>query len=187
MPTDAKKTVTQILQAWAAGDRSALDRLIPMVYRELRKTAGAYMRRERVGHTLQPTALINEAYLRLVDGPVMNWQNRAQFFGVAATVMRHVLTDYARARSAQKRGEGIQKLTLDEALAQGEEPDVDLVKLDEALTKFEKIDPKKSKIIELRFYGGLSIEETAEVLGVSPSTIKRDWRTARAWLRHELE
>lgn len=182
----SKKNVTQMLQAWSDGDQNALDELFAMVYEELHRLAGAYMRRERPNHTLQPTALINEAYLRLVDHSAMNWQNRAHFFGVAAKVMRHILTDYARSRGTAKRGGNVSKLVLDEGIASDQERDIDLIKLDEALGILEKINPEQSKIVELRFFGGLSIEETAKVLGVSDSTIKRQWNVTKAWLYRQL-
>jgi RNA polymerase sigma factor (TIGR02999 family) len=187
MTAASKENVTQILQAWSSGNQKAFDELFSIVYKELHRIAAAYMRRERPTHTLQPTALINEAYLKLVDKPTMNWRNRAHFYAVAAKIMRRILIDHAREHAAQKRGGGNEKLALEEGLVHEEERDVDLVKLDEALSAFEKIDPEKSRIIELRFFGGLSIEETAEVLSISASTVKRDWRTARAWLRRSLD
>ena len=187
MESSSEKGVTELLLAWSAGDRSALNALLPLVHDELHKMARGYMRRERSDHTLQPTALINEAYLKLVNQADSNWQNRAHFFSVAAGVMREILIDHARHRGAKKRGSGNKGLPLDEALLQPRARDQDLLKLDEALRKFEKIDPEKSRIIELRFFGGLTNDETAEVLGVSNATIKRQWRTARAWLLRELD
>jgi RNA polymerase sigma factor (TIGR02999 family) len=186
MKTLTKRHVTQILRDWSGGDQKALDELFTVVYRELRRMAGAYMRRERPNHTLQPTALINEAYLKLVDESAITWQNRAHFFAVAAQIMRRVLVDYARKHAADKRGGGKQKLTLDEGVASGEERNLDLIKLDEALIRLKEIDEEKSQIVELRFFGGLSIEETAESLGIAPATVKRKWQASRLWLRREL-
>ena len=174
--------MTALLQAWSAGDRTALDRLVPIVHAELRRLARRYMRQERAGHTLQTTALINEAYIRLVDAQGVNWQNRAHFFGISARVMRQVLVDFARRRGYQKRGGGEQRVPLDEALLVAETPDQDLVALDEALTALAAVDPRKSRAIELRFFGGVSIEEAALLLEVSPETVKRDCRLAKAWL-----
>lgn len=184
--TPSKEDITLLLEDWRSGNEKAFDVLFSVVHRELHRIAAAYMRRERATHTLQPTALINEAYIKLVGKPAMNWRNRTHFFAVAAKIMRQVLIDHARERAAQKRGGGDEKLVLEEGLVHAER-DVDLVKLDEVLSVFEKIDPEKSRIIELRFFGGLSIEQTADVLGVSISTVKRDWRTARAWLLQNLE
>lgn len=180
--TSASPPVTALLQAWSAGDRSALDRLVPLVHAELRRLARRYMRQERVGHTLQTTALINEAYIRLVDAQGVNWQNRAHFFGISARVMRRVLVDFARHRGYQKRGGGEQRVPLDEALLVPHTPDQDVVALDEALTALAAVDPRKSRAIELRFFGGVSIEEAALLLEVSPETVKRDCRLAKAWL-----
>ena len=174
--------VTALLQAWSAGDRTALDQLVPLVHAELRRLARRYMRRERAGHTLQTTALIHEAYIRLVDAQGINWQNRAHFFGISARVMRRVLVDFARERGYRKRGGGECRVPLDEALLVADAPDQDLVALDDALNALAGVDARKSRAIELRFFGGLSIEETAVVLEVSPETVKRDCRLAKAWL-----
>ncbi|HXI92082.1 MAG TPA: sigma-70 family RNA polymerase sigma factor [Blastocatellia bacterium] len=184
--TASLKDVTQLLVHWGNGDKQALDRLMPLVYDELHRMASRYLRREREGHTLQTTALINEAYLRIVDQNRVNWQNRAHFFGVAAQMMRRILVDHARSHLYAKRGGGAQKLTLDEAIATPQERDLDLVALDDALTALAEIDPQQSRIIELRFFGGLTIEETAEVLNISPATVKRDWNMAKAWLYGEI-
>jgi RNA polymerase sigma factor (TIGR02999 family) len=165
------------------GDRGVLDELLPLIYNELRRLASSYLRRERDGHTLQPTALVHEAYLRLVDQTSVNWKDRAHFLGVAAQMMRRILVDHARAREAEKRGGEFQKLSLDENLdVPVGERDINLVALDDALSRLAEIDPQKSKVVELRFFGGLSVEETAEVLGVSAPTVKRQWRMAKAWL-----
>ena len=184
--TAPPKDVTQLLVDWGKGDKQALDGLMPLVYDELHRIASRYLRRERQGHTLQTTALINEAYLRIVDQNRVNWQNRAHFFGVAAQIMRRILIDHARSHLYAKRGGGAQKLTLDEAIATPQERDLDLVALDDALTTLAEIDPQQSRIIELRFFGGLTIEETAEALSISPATVKRDWNMARAWLYGEI-
>ena len=178
----AAPPVTALLQAWSAGDSTALDRLIPLVHSELRRLARRYMRRERSRHTLQTTALINEAYLRLVDAQTVDWRNRAHFFAIAARVMRRVLVDFARERGYQKRGGGSCRVTLDESLLIAQAPDADLVALDEGLNALAAVDPRKSRAIELRFFGGLSIEEASIVLDVSPETVKRDCRLAKAWL-----
>jgi RNA polymerase sigma factor (TIGR02999 family) len=177
-----QQDVTRLLVRLTDGDRGVLDELLPVVYGELRKLASSYLRRERVGHTLQPTALVHEAYMRLVDQTQVQWQNRAHFFGVAAQMMRRILVDYARAHEAEKRGGEFQKLSLDENIDVSGERDVNLVALDDALNLLADIDPQKMKIVELRFFGGLSVEETAEVLGVSAPTVKRQWRMAKAWL-----
>jgi RNA polymerase sigma factor (TIGR02999 family) len=187
MPTSSKE-VTQLLADWRGGNNQALEELMPLVYKELHRLADHYLRRERVGHTLQATALINEAYLRIINQDEVNWQNRSHFFGVAAQMMRRILVDHARSHLYAKRGGGAQKLTINEALdVPQQERDLDLVALDDALQRLEQIDPQQSKIIELRFFGGLTIEETAEVLGISPATIKRDWNWAKAWLYRELK
>ena len=178
--------VTALLQAWSAGDRTALDQLVPVVHAELRRLARRYMRRERAGHTLQTTALIHEAYIRLVDAQGVNWQNRAHFFGISARVMRRVLVDFARERGYRKRGGGDRRVPLDEVLLVADAPDQDLVALDDALNALAEVDPRKSRAIELRFFGGLSIAEAALVLDVSPETVKRDCRLAKAWLLRRL-
>ncbi len=177
--------VTQLLVKLSAGDRSALDDLLPLVYDELRRLADRYLRRERSDHTLQATALVNEAYLRLVDQNVP-WQNRAHFFGVAAEMMRRILVDHARSHQAQKRGSGGIKLSLDDALNMSDERASDLIALDEALSALAEFDPQKSRIVELRFFAGLSIEETARVLGIGTATVIRQWKMAKAWLYHEV-
>jgi RNA polymerase sigma factor (TIGR02999 family) len=172
---------------WNRGDQTALDQLLPLVYDELRRLAEAYMRREFKSHTLQPTALVHEAYLRLVDQQDVQWQNRAQFLGVAAQMMRRILVDHARRRRAAKRDSGGIKVTLDKAVSVSDERDLDLVALDDALMGLAAIDAQKERIVELRFFGGLNVEETAEVLKVSPRTIDRQWRLARAFLYNELK
>jgi len=184
--TAPPEDITQLLVDWGKGNKLALDGLMPLVYDELHRIASRYLRRERQGHTLQTTALINEAYLRIVDQNRVNWQSRAHFFGVAAQMMRRILVDHARSHLYAKRGGGAQKLTLDEAIATPQERDLDLVALDDALTALTQIDPQQSRIIELRFFGGLTIEETAEVIGISPATVKRDWNMAKAWLFGEI-
>ena len=184
--TASPDDITQLLVDWGNGNKLALDGLMPLVYDELHRIASRYLRRERQGHTLQTTALINEAYLRIVDQKRVNWQSRAHFFGIAAQMMRRILVDHARSHLYAKRGGGAQKLTLDEAIATPQERDFDLVALDDALTTLAQIDPQQSRIIELRFFGGLTIEETAEVIGISPATVKRDWNMAKAWLFGEI-
>ena len=179
--------VTELLRAWSDGDDDALERLMPLVEAELRRLARAYMRRERREHTLQTTALVNEAFLRLTDARRVRWQDRAHFLGISASLMRRVLVDHARHRGYQKRGGGAQRVTLHEALVMSADPAVDVVALDRALDALAKVDVRKSRIIELRFFGGLSVEETAEVLQVSTDTVKRDWRLAKLWLLRELE
>jgi RNA polymerase sigma factor (TIGR02999 family) len=196
--------VTQLLDAWSAGDPGALKELLPLVYEELRVMAQKQLRRERPGHTLQRTALVHEAFLRLVDQQHAHCQNRGQFLGLASQLMRRILVDHARSRKAAKRGSGIKAVSLDEtaaafgddagegrqcrgdALAAAADPAVDIVAIDEALTRFERLDPQQSKIVELRFFGGLTIEDIAPVLGISPATVKREWALARAWLHREL-
>lgn len=178
--------VTRLLTDWRGGDQQALEQLAPLVYDELRRLAGRYLRRERVNHTLQSTALVHEAYLRLIDQSRVQWQNRAHFFGVAAQMIRRILVDHARGHQAAKRGAGVARLSLDEALDASAPRDLDLVALDDALATLAQLDPQQSRIIELRYFGGLSIEETAEVIGVSPATVKREWASARAWLFREL-
>ena len=178
--------VTQLLEKWSNGDRAALDELMPLVYDELRRLAGGYLRRERSDHTLQPTALVNEAYLLLVDQRHARWQNRAQFIGVAAQMMRRILVDHARAHQAAKRGGTNFTMALSQADHLAGKADVDLLAIHDALDRLIIIDPQQSRIVELRFFGGLTIEETAEVLKVSHATVERDWKMARAWLRREL-
>jgi RNA polymerase sigma factor (TIGR02999 family) len=180
--------ITQLLIDWGKGDQAALERLMPLVYSELRRLAGNYLRRERAEHTLQPTALVNEAYLKLVDQRDARWQNRAHFFGIAAQLMRRILVDHARQRQAVKRG-GVdqQRLSITSAEAVVKQPEIDLLALNEALDELAQMDPQQSRIVELKFFGGLSIEETAEVLGISHATVERDWKLARAWLRRQLE
>ena len=178
--------VTRLLVAWADGDESALAELTPLVYQELRRLAHHYMGGEREGHTLQTTALVNEAYMRLIDWKNVRWQNRAHFFGVSAQLMRRILVDFARSRSYQKRGAGAPVVDLDEAAVVAGERAPELVAIDDALNALAKLDERQSKVVELRFFGGLSIDETAEVLKVSSATVRRDWSLARAWLRREL-
>jgi RNA polymerase sigma-70 factor, ECF subfamily len=177
--------ISRLLRAWSGGDQSALEKLTPMVYSELHRLARRYMRRERPGHSLQTTALVNEAYMRLVDYERMQWQNRAHFFAVSAQVMRRILVEHAR-RHNLKRGGGIQHFSLEEAVVVGGDQDADLVALDDKMNALARIDPRKVQVVEMRFFGGLSVEETAEVLKISPVTVKRDWRAAKAWLYREL-
>jgi len=179
--------VTELLQAWSGGDDDALEQLMPLVEAELRRLARTYMRRERREHTLQTTALMNEAFLRLTDARRVHWQDRAHFLGISARLMRRILVDHARHRGYQKRGGGAQRVTLHEGLVMSADPALDVVALDRALDTLAKVDVRKSRTIELRFFGGLSVEETAEVLQVSPDTVKRDWRLAKLWLLRELE
>jgi RNA polymerase sigma factor (TIGR02999 family) len=184
--TPSSSNVTQMLRDWSNGDREVLDKLIPIVYAELRRQAAGYLRRERPGHTLQTTALIHEAYLRLINQKDVRWQNRAHFYAISAKLMRHILVDHARSRQAAKRGGSNIKLPLEEAMIASKGREVDLVVLDEALESLAAIDPQQSRVVELKFFSGLSVEETAEVLGVSPRTVKRDWNMAKAWLRREI-
>jgi RNA polymerase sigma factor (TIGR02999 family) len=183
----AAQDITTLLLAWNRGDDDALARLIPLVEAELRRLAHSYMARERPGHMLQTTALLNEAYLRLVDSSRVRWQNRAHFFAVSAQLMRRILVDFARARGKAKRGGGRVQVSLEEALEISEERSPDLVALDDALQALAAFDERKSKVVELRFFGGLSVDETAEVLDVSPVTVMRDWGLAKAWLFRELD
>lgn len=178
--------ITGLLLAWRAGDDDALERLTPLVYQELHRLARGYLRGERAGHSLQTTDLVNEAYLRLIDATQMQWQNRAHFFAVSAQMMRRILVDFARARRNLKRGGGAEHFALDEALTVGPERDAALVALDDALTDLARLDERQSKVVELRFFGGLSENEIAEVLHVSPRTVSGDWQMARAWLLREL-
>jgi RNA polymerase sigma-70 factor (ECF subfamily) len=178
--------VTQLLRAWSDGDKGVLERLAPLVHQELHRLARRYMAGERPGHTLQVTALVNEAYLRLIDASQMRWQNRAHFFAVAARLMRQILVDFARSRQCQKRGGEVIQVPLDEALVVSKEKEADLVALDDALTALAAIDLRRSQLVELRFFGGLSVEETGEVLKTSPRTVLREWSLAQAWLYREL-
>lgn len=179
--------VTQLLQEWNHGDPSALEKLIPLVYDELRRQAANYMRRERPGQSLQTTALVHEAFLKLINQRAVEWQNRNQFFAIAAHVMRRILIDHARQHQAEKRGGAeLKLLPIDEAQAPVEEPEIDLVALDQALERLASLDEQQSRVVELRFFSGLSVEETAEVLNVSTRTVKREWRSAKAWLLREL-
>jgi RNA polymerase sigma factor (TIGR02999 family) len=186
MMTPSPQEITQWLVAWSHGDRVALEKLMPLVYSELHRIAGRYMKREKPGHTLQTTALIHEAYLRLADQTEASWQSRAHFFGVAARLMRHILVDYARARQRMKHGGGVRRVCLDEAPVVSAEPTAELVALDDALSALESVDRRKSQVVDLRYFGGLSVEETAEVLQVSTVTVMRDWSMAKAWLQREL-
>ena len=183
----AVKDVTQLLLAWNRGDQSALEKLIPLVHDELHRLARRYMRRERAGHTLQTTALVNEAYLRLIDADNVHWQNRAHFFAISAQLMRRILVDFARSRNYAKRGGAAHRVSLDEARDLAGERGSDLVALDDALSGLARVDERKSRVVELRFFGGMSVEETAEVLQVSPETIMRDWKFAKVWLLREME
>ena len=180
------RNITHLLKEWGEGDQQALDELTPLVYEELRQQAARYLRKERPNHSLQATALINEAFLRLIDVKDVQWQNRAHFFAIAANLMRRVLVDHARRRDAEKRGGSQVCLTLDEGLAWANEPDVDLLAIDEALDRLALIDEQQARIVELRFFSGLTVEETATALGISPKTVKRDWSVARAWLKREI-
>jgi RNA polymerase sigma factor (TIGR02999 family) len=183
---EAPQNVTELLIGWGQGDKEALDRLVPIVYDELRRQAARYLRRERVGHTLQTTALIHEAYLRLVDQKNVHWQNRAHFFGIAAQLMRRILVDHARTKKRAKRGGSDVRVSLGDVQVVAKEKDLDVVALDEALDRLSEIDEQQSKIVELRFFSGLTVEETAEVLGISTATVKRDWSMAKAWLHREI-
>ena len=183
---DPSKQITELLVRWRGGDQVALDTLLPLVYSELRQIAQHYLQRERSDHTLQSTALVHEAYVRLVGNKVPQWQDRVHFFGVAARVMRQILVEYARGHSAAKRGGGAYKVTLEEGLQASQPIDVDVIMLDDALKRLATLDPQQSHIVELRFFAGLSIEDTSEVLGISPSTVSREWTSARAWLHREI-
>lgn len=188
---DARE-ITHLLKAWAGGDRGALDRLTPVVYQRLRRQAAHYLRRERQGQTLQPTALVHEAFVRLLDGAEVDWRDRGHFYAVAANVMRRVLVDVARARIAKKRRGGAERadhstaFDLDRLPAGGSDPAQTLCELDDALTTLARLDPRRAQVVELRFFGGLTVEETAQALGTSPQTVMRDWKVARAWLAREL-
>ncbi len=182
----ASPDVTQLLLNWSKGDQAALEELMPLVYNELRRLASAYLRRERPNHTLQSTALVHEAFMRLVNQQEVQWQSRAHFFAIAAQMIRRILVDHARSQRAEKRGSGAVKLELDAALAIPLKTDVDLVLLNDARDRLAEMDPRQSRLVELRFFAGLSIEETAQVMQLSPATIKREWNAARAWLFREI-
>jgi len=186
MPGTPSGDVTGLLRAWSAGDEGAFEKLVPLVYQELHQRAGRYMAQERTGHTLQTTALVNEVYLRLVDSPQRNWENRAHFFAVCAQLMRRILVDFARSRNYQKRGGGAHKVPLEEALSVCSESPQQIIAVDDALKNLAAIDARKSSVVELRFFGGLSVEETAEVMRVSPETVMRDWKMAKVWLLREI-
>lgn len=186
MATPARTEVTDLLVDWSKGDQEALTKLMPLVYDELHRLASRYLRNERRGHTLQTTALVHEAYLKLVDQKKMSWQNRVQFFAAAAQVMRHILVDYARSRRAFKRGGDYCRLSLDDAVISSEEKNPDLLTLHEALNNLAAIDSQQSRVVELRVFGGLTVEETAEALGISPRTVKREWAMAKAWLHKQM-
>jgi RNA polymerase sigma-70 factor (ECF subfamily) len=179
--------VTMLLSALTNGEEGAASKLIPMVYDELRRLAGSYMRRERVDHTLQATALVNEAYLKLIEQRAVNWQSRAHFFGVAAQLMRRILIDYARGHTREKRGGEQKKVSLDEVFLFSEQQADELLAVDDSLNLLAKMDPRQARVVELRFFAGLSVEEAAEALGVSPKTVKRDWSVAKAWLYADLK
>jgi len=181
------QNVTQLLLGWGKGDKEALDQLLPLVYDELRRQAARYLRRERAGHTLQTTALIHEAYIRLVDQKRVQWQNRAHFFGIAAQLMRRILVDHARSKKRVKRGGSDVRVSLAEASLAVKTRDLDVLALDEALDRLAALDAEQARLVELRFFGGLTIEETAEAMAISPATVKRHWTVARAWLARELE
>ena len=185
-PNGSRAHVTELLLAWGGGDRAALDELVPVIHEELRRLARHQMRGERDNHTLQTTALVNEAFLRLVDLRRIRWQDRAHFLALSARLMRRILVDHARSRSYQKRGAGVANVTLDETLVASPERGIDLVALDDALEVLARVDARKSQVVELRFFGGLSVEETAEALKVSPETVTRDWRLAKVWLLREI-
>jgi RNA polymerase sigma factor (TIGR02999 family) len=187
MPKTSSQQLTQMLIQLSEGNAQMVDDILPLIYDELRRLAGNYLRRERSDHTLQPTALVHEAYIKLIDQTQVKWQNRAHFFGIAANIMRRILVDYARQHKAEKRGGAAEKMPLEEEiLIVSEGKSAELLALDEALENLAKLDPQKSKIVELRYFGGLSVEETAEVLGVSEITVKRHWRMAKAWLYGQL-
>ena len=182
-----REEISELLKAWSDGDREAAERFMPLIYDELRRQAHRYLNRERPNHTLQTTALVHEAYLRLADQRNVTWQNRAHFFGLAAQMMRRILVNYAINRNREKRGGLNDRISLDETIMiAGDRGDVDVLSLDEALTRLEELDERQARVVELRYFSGLSIEETAEVLGISPATVKREWNMARTWLRAEL-
>lgn len=183
-PIDAtsRATITQLLIGYSKGDRSALDEMLPLVYNELKRLASYYLNREREGHTLQTTALVHEAYLRLVDQQQVNWKNRSQFLGIAAEMMRRILVNHARDRAVQKRGGDAKRVSLSIVGESGNQPDIDLIALDQALNQLSELDARKARIVELKFFGGMTTEETAEVLGISTATVEREWNHSRAWL-----
>jgi RNA polymerase sigma factor (TIGR02999 family) len=183
----SKNEMTQLLADCSKGNKRAMDELMPLVYTELRNIAAHYLGRERASHTLQPTALVHEVYLELIDQSQATWQSRAHFFGAAARLMRRILVDHARARNADKRGGDALRVSMDEAVAVAKAPDLDLIALDDALEELARLDPQQSRVVEMRFFGGLSIEETADVLEISPATVKRNWTTAKAWLRRQIK
>jgi len=185
-PSVSPRGVTALLGDWSGGDRTALNDLLPLVYAELRRVAARQLRKERADHTLQPTALVNEVYIRLVDQRQVDWHSRAHFFGVAAQIMRRILVDHARRHAASKRGDGVRCVSIDEAMDVAASNEMPVLSLNEALDRLETVDPELARIVELRAFGGLTIEEAAHVLSVSASTAKRDWRTAKAWLNREL-
>ena len=185
--TENRQEISIILKDWSGGDRRSADALLSLVYDELRKIAGQYLRKEKSGHTLQPTALVHEAYMKLIDISDISWNDRAHFFAVSAGIMRRILVDHARAKLAEKRGGDIQRISLDEADSFSNEPDIDLLAVDEALNELSRFDEQQSRIVELRFFGGLTIEETAHVAGISPATVKREWAMAKAWLHRKLQ
>lgn len=185
MTVASSHEVTQLLAAWSGGDEAALEQLVPIIHAELHRLAKHYLKRERAGHTLQTSALVNEAYVRLIDWKTARWESRAHFYGVSAQLMRRILVDFAR-RRPRAQGNSVRHVSLDEALLVAAEPDADLVALDEALEALAQLDPRKARIVELRFFGGLSVEETAEFLGISEATALREWNKAKAWLYREL-
>jgi len=187
MAGDASSQVTILLRTWRDGDQAALEKLMPVVYAELHRLAHRYMLRERPDHTLQTSALVNEAYLRLVDAGQVEWKNRAHFFAISATLMRRILVEFARSHASQKKGGNVQKVEFDEAFVPSRHRVEDLLALDEALTALEAFDARKAKVVELHFFGGLTREETAEALSVSPETVFRDWRLAKAWLKQQMK
>jgi RNA polymerase sigma factor (TIGR02999 family) len=186
MPGPPAEDVTGLLRAWCAGDQGALEKLTPLVYQELHQRARRYMANERPGHTLQTTALVNEVYLRLVGAPQQNWANRSHFYAVCAQLMRRILVDFARSRNSRKRGAGEWHLPLDEALNVCNESPAQIVAVDEALKNLAQVDARKSRVVELRFFGGLSVDETSQVMKISPETVMRDWKTAKVWLLREI-
>jgi len=187
MTTPSTQEISSLLRAWRSGDQSAFEKLVPLVHDELHRLAHLYMTRERAGHTLQTTALVNEAYLRLIDTNQVEWRDRAHFFAISANLMRRILIDFARSCGYQKRGGNVKKVSFDEDLLASPAPDPDLVKLDDALNDLARFDSRKAKVVELKFFGGMDLDETAEVLKVSRETVKRDWRLAKVWLLRELK